>query len=349
LIVLLVFLFINWKHLTKDWLRTAETLFIAGALTVAGYVIGTPKSLLWMSFYFKRMVPAALRFASYGRVSEGQIGLIGQWGTFREAVGAFAYVLFLVAFVWFLVRFVLFKTGKLQSEQKRMDVVLILLVSIAVFDLPFLISYNYVPRFFMPFLPMFAVLAGAFVEDIGDLLKVRGYASHVKYLGTAIALLIVVSFSQVVSVTLLFTNDARIPAGEYLRTLTPGTTLEYTLYPPTMPENHFEITRNYPIYMIKYPGEVVPKGKPFRYNEGENGLYERSVDYLVIDSLTYNRFYNPEVCETNPVECDFLLRLLKGETDHSLLASFEYSLPPYLPQFSIAAVNPAVRVYKISH
>ena len=52
LIVLCVFLIVNWNRLNKDWLRTAETLFIASVLTVAGYVIGTPKSLLWMAFYF---------------------------------------------------------------------------------------------------------------------------------------------------------------------------------------------------------------------------------------------------------------------------------------------------------
>ena len=347
LIVLLVFLIVNWNRLNKDWLRTAETLFIASVLTVVGYVIGTPKSLLWMSFYFKRMIPAALRFASYGRVTEGTIGFFGQWGTFRGAVGLFSYYLFLAAFIWFLVRFILFKIGKLKAEQKRMDVVLVLLISITVFDLPFLISYNYVPRFFLPFLPMFAVLAGLFVEDIITMLKAHGYGSYVKYLWAVVALLIAISFMQVASVTLLFAKDARIPAGEYLSTLKSGTVLEYTLYPPSVPENHFEAARNYPIYMIKYPGEVVPKGKPYRYNEGREGLYERGADYFVIDSLTYNRFYSPEICDTNPVECEFFLQLLDGQTDLNLLASFEYSLPAFLPQISISAVNPTVKIYEI--
>jgi hypothetical protein len=38
---------------------------------------------------------------------------------------------------------------------------------------------------------------------------------------------------------------------------------------------------------------------------------------------------------------------LAGETDLRLLASFEYSLPPFLPQLSLAAVNPDVKVYEV--
>ena len=349
LTVFIIFLIVNWKSLTKDWLRTAETLFIASVLTVAGYVIGTPKSLLWMSFYFKRMIPAALRFASYGRVSEGTIGIYGQWGTFRAAVGTFAYYLFLITLIWFLVRFILFKIGKLQIEQKRMDAILVLLVSIMVFDLPFLISYNYVPRFFLPFLPMFAVLASLFVEDIVDILKERGYATYVRYLVITLVLLIIVSFMNVASVTFLFANDARTSAGKYLETLEPGTILEYTLYPPTIPENYFEKARNYPIYMVKYPGEVVPTGRAFEYNQGEAGLHERGVDYLIIDSFTYGRFYNPQICDTNPVECEFLVNLVEGKTDLHLLASFEYRLPAFLPQISVSSVNPDVKIYEIPH
>jgi len=347
LIVLVIFLGVNWKHLTKNWFRTAETLFIAGVLTVVGFVIGTPKALLWMSFYFKRMIPAALRFASYGRVSEGAIGFFGQWGTFRAAVGTYVYYLFLIAFIWHLVRFVLFKVRKLQVEQRRMDAIFILLVSTVIFDLPYLVSYNYVPRFFLPFLPMFAVLASLFVEDIADFLKQRGYGTSVKYLIIVMVFLIISSFMQVVSVTLLFANDARIPAGAYLEQLEPDTILEYTLYPPTVPENYFKRTRNYPIYMIKYPGETVPEGKAFAYNQGEEGLTERSVNYLVIDSATYNRFYDSSICDTNPVECEFFLQLLDGKTELRLLASFEYSLPAFLPQIPISSVNPDVKIYEV--
>jgi hypothetical protein len=346
-ILLAIFLIANWKTIFKDWLRTLETLFISAALTVAGYVVGTPKALLWMSFYFKRAIPAALRFASYGRGPDSLIGLYGQWGTFRSAVGAAAYFLFLVAFVWSAVKLTRYLLNKTPEDQDRMKVVLILLVAIVLFDLPFLISYNYVPRFFLPFLPMFAVLASLFVEDAVSFVKQRGYAVVVPFISGVVILVVAYSFLQVISVALLFANDARTPAGKFLQTLEPNTILEYTLYPPTIPENYFAKARNYPIYMIKYPGETVPDNKAYQYNQGEAGLYERNVDYLVVDSFTYIRFNDEFVCQTNPVECDFFKKLLADETNLRLLATFKYRLPPFLPQISLAAVNPDVKVYEI--
>ncbi len=347
-ILVVIYLISNWRTIFQDWLRTAETVFIAAALTVAGYAVGTPKALLWMAFYFKRMLPAALRFASYGRGPDSLIGFSGQWGTFREAVGTAVYVLFLLAFLWSAAKLFFYLTKRMPGDQSRMNVTLVLLIAIVLFDLPFLISYNYVPRFFLPFLPMFAVLASLFVEDLVAFARQRGYAFAVPYINIVISLVILVSFLQVLSVALLFANDARTQAGKFIETLKPGTVLEYTLYPPTTPENYFEKARNYPIYMIKYPGETVSTtGKAFLYNQGEAGLYERGVDYLVIDSFTYERFQDEFVCQTNPVECQFFGQLLAGQTDLRLLASFEYRLPPFLPQVSLAAVNPDVKVYEV--
>ncbi len=356
-VLLVVFLVTEWRNLRQDVLRQAETLFIAVVLTVAGFALGTPKALLWAAFYFKRMIPAALRFASYGRGPDSLIGLYGQWDVFREAVGAFVYFLFLVAFAWFALS-LLFqvvtasrrsKIENLQSpiQNPKSKIVSILLAAIVIFDLPFLMSYNYVPRFFLPFLPMFAVLAGLFVEEAVNFLRTKGYLSAVYLLVLLLVLVLAASFLRVVSVALLFANDARTPAGAFLKTLPPGTLLEFTLYPPTVPEGHFSKARNYPIYMIKYPGETVPTNKPYLYNQGENGLYERQVDYLVVDSFTYSRFSDAYVCETNPVECQFFNRLLAGQTSLRLLASFEYSLPPFLPQISLAAVNPAIKIYAV--
>jgi hypothetical protein len=99
--------------------------------------------------------------------------------------------------------------------------------------------------------------------------------------------------------------------------------------------------------MIKYPGETVPTHKSYEYNQGEAGLYQREVDYLVVDSFTYDRFDDEYICQTNPVECDFFKQLLTGETDLHLLASFEYRLPSFLPQISLATVNPDIKVYEV--
>jgi hypothetical protein len=349
-VVLVVFFLIeNWRNIRKDWLRALETFFIVTMLTIAGFVAGTPKALLWMSFYFKRMIPAALRFASYGRGPDSVIGFYGQWGTFRAAVGTWVYYLFLVAFVWFGTKLLLVRLNKVEEKDQRRKVIFTLLASIFIFNIPFWMSYNYVPRFFLPFLPMFAVLAGLFVEDAIIFVRQRDIPFVAPLITIAVVLVIASSFLNVISVTLLFANDARTPAGEFLKTLEPDTVLEYTLYPPPIPENHFARTRNYPIYLIKYPGETVPTGKAFEYNQGEAGLYERGVDYLVADSFTYARFSEETICQTNPVECEFFNGLLAGETDLRLLASFEYSLPAFLPQISLAAVNPDIKIYEVPH
>ena len=346
-VLILIFFVTNWGNLRRDLLPGIETLFIASILTVAGFVIGTPKALLWMSFYFKRMIPAALRFASYGRGPDSVIGFFGQWETFRVAVGTWVYYLFLIAFAWFVVKLILGALKKVGGNEQRQKIIVTLLASIAIFDIPFWMSYNYVPRFFLPFLPMFAVLASLFVEEVVLSVKQQGYRVAVPVISIAVILVIAYSFLHVVSVALLFANDARTPAGDFLKTLEPNTILEYTLYPPAIPEDHFARTRNYPIYTIKYPGETVPTNKAYQYNQGEAGLYERGADYLVVDSFTYVRFEDEYVCQTNPVECEFFSQLLAGETDLRLLASFEYRLPPFLPQISLAAVNPDVKVYEV--
>ena len=85
----------------------------------------------------------------------------------------------------------------------------------------------------------------------------------------------------------------------------------------------------------------MPTGGRYEYNLGEQGLLQRDTDYLVIDTLTYDRFYTKSICDTNPVECDFFKNLVAGEiVTYRLLKEFTYSLPPYLPQVGVAAVNP---------
>jgi hypothetical protein len=169
--------------------------------------------------------------------------------------------------------------------------------------------------------------------------------------GVVILLVAGVGYSmlRLVSTGLLFMNDARISASEYIEAFRGyKKTIEYTLYPPIVDKKQFYgAARNYPIYFVKYPNDIVPTGGRFEYNQGEQGLIDRNVDYFVIDSLTYSRFYTDSICHTNQVECDFFKRLLAGEiTSFRLMQGFTYSLPPYLPQLTVTAVNPEIRIYE---
>jgi len=346
-VVVLVFLMENWGTLFKNKLQNIETFTIGVGLAILGYGIGTPKFLLWMSFYLKRMVPAALRQSVYGRTPDSIAGWVAQWKVFEEGVGAAFYYLFLISLIWYgiqLVRRIAQKSVITDNKNKGISVILL---SVLIFDIPFLVAYHFQTRFFLPFVPMFSVLSGLLIEDLLDYVRKKNYKYAVSVIWGASVLIILLSFISIVSIILLFKHDARIPAGEFLKTLKPGTNIEYTLYPPQIPENYFSGARNYPIYFTKYPGDEVPTNKPYQYNLGEAGLYERDADYFVIDSFTYGRFSNDYNCESNPVECDFFKKLLAGETNLRLLGDFEYSLPPYLPQLDLAFVNPTIKVYQV--
>jgi hypothetical protein len=348
LVPLFVLVVMNWNDLRRDWLRSVETMFIGGVLSFGGFISGTPKALLWMAFYFKRVIPALQRFALYGKNSGVPIGLYGQWAVFEGAVGTFAYYLFMLCFIWFAVRLILWRFGKINLDEKQAQGIIILGVAVLIFDLPFTVSVNYVERFFIPFAPLLSILAALFVKEIIDLAKNKNWNFVPAIVITLLAVGITYSMLRLAGTALLFMNDARMPASEYIAKL-PGENkvIEYTLYPPIVDKKQFAKARNYPIYLLKYPNEVMPTGGKVEYNKGEQGLIEREVDYLVIDTFTYSRFYSDPICETNPVECDFFKKLLAGEvTTFRLVKEFTYSLPPYLPNVSVLSVNPEIRIYE---
>jgi hypothetical protein len=267
---------------------------------------------------------------------------------FEITVGTFAYYLFLLAFVWFAAKLLRKWMEKAGTDEKQSQGILILLAAVVIFDLPFLVSVNYVMRFFIPFVPFLSVLGALCVGEIIELAKPKW-----KFAPAVITLVLTVgifySMLRLVGIAMLFTHDARIPASAYISDFRGyKKTIEYTLYPPLVDKKQFYgAARNYPIYFVKYPGEKVPTGGKVTYNQGEAGLIERNVDYLVIDSFTYDRLYNDAICETNPVECDFFKRLLDGKvTTFRLMKEFHYSLPSWLPPVSVLTVNPDIKIYE---
>jgi hypothetical protein len=343
---LLVYLLTPGKPLKKNPLNVIETLFIGLVLAAAGFAIGTPKSLLWMAYYFKRAAPAIFRHASYGREPGDLVGLLGQWQVLAAALGVLTFLAFLAAILWFAIRLVLFARHKIDEDRQKMSGVLILLGVIFLSDLPIMISYNYPSRFFVPMIPLLACLAALWVEDLFRLGSRSGRA-WLSWLAVGLALLaVVLGFLRDAGVMLLFQNDARIPASAYIRTLPAGKTIEYTLYPPTVPEEYFSRKHNYPIFFPKFPGQSLPTSEHYTFNSGETGLEERQTDYLVIDSFTYDRFADQYVCQSLPGECQFFKRLRAGQANYRQIASFRYDLPAFLPNLHLPFVNPQIEVYQ---
>lgn len=348
LLPLFVLVVMNWNDLQKNRLQSLGILLIGGVLGFTGYVLGTPRAIYFLS-YLKNVIPALQRFALYGKNSGTPIGLFGQWAVFESTVGTFIYYLFLLCFIWSVARLIIWRFGRITLDGKQAQATVILVVAVVIFDLPFLVSVNYVMRFFIPFVPLLSILGALFVKDILDLAGNKNW----NFVPAIVAALLVVGISysmlRLVSTALLFVNDARIPATKYIASIRGyKTSIEYTLYPPIVNKKQFYgAARNYPIYFLKYPGEVMPTGGKVKYNQGEQGLIERDVDYLVIDTFTYERFYSDPICQTNPVECDFFKRLLAGKvTTFRLVKDFSYSLPPYLPNVSVLTVNPEIRIYE---
>ncbi len=364
----LIFLITEGKNFFQEKLHSFETLFIGFVFSFLGFASGTPKALFWMSYYFKRVIPALSHHASYGKTSESVIGFWGQWGILKNALGTSVFILFLVAFLYFLARmlkktYLFFRKvdhDAAKEEEKKQEttgnetsgLLEIIVLAIIIFDLPIMASYNYQARFFIPLMSFFSILAALFIENIQTQITQRKNKNYTLILPIILGAILFFSFLRVLSVRLLLQNDPRDIASEFIATLPKGTKLEHTMYPPELPLEHFKTEYSYPIFFIKFEGQEVPevgRGKPYKkFNEGEAGLLKRETDYFVIDSFTYARCENQAIYKTNPVECDFFKNLLAGKTSYRLIGDFTYSLPPFLPQITIAFVNPEIQIFQKS-
>jgi hypothetical protein len=318
-----------------------ETLFIAIVLAYLGFALGTPKALTWMAFFFKRMIPALLHTGNYFRQPDSVRGIVGQYEVIAEGLGILLFILYMGSLIW--VCYLIFQEYLAKPKRHNPQTVsfAVMLISLLALNLPVMISYNYPIRFFLPLMPVFAVFSAFFVEAMYQQTAYR------KVLVAVLIIVVLFSLAQSISVLLLFSNDARIAASGFLKTLPVGTSLEHTYYPPTLPTERFTREHNYPIYFRKAQNEPLPTSKRYEFNAGEAGLDDRLTDYLVIDSFTSEKFENPYVCADMQVECDFLKQLETGKSDHyTLLAEFKYELPAWLPQINVDFVNPTIRIYE---
>ena len=314
-----------WNSLPVDDEKRTPKTYPAGfgdtfywrCVTYLGYAAGTPKALLWMAFYFKRLIPALIYNANYGREPGSIKGIIGQYTVFADEIGMPMFLLFIAAFLWGSFKVLQAYRAKSNAETHRA----ILLFSIFIIDLPIMQSYNYPIRFFLPLIPLFAILSALFINDLYGLARQNGNPLYSKLVAGGLTIIIVLSFARVISVMFLFLNDSRIPASTFIATLPAGTSLEHTFYAPTIPSEHFEREHNYPIYFIKTIGGAVPTSRKYEFNAGEAGLDDRMTDYLVIDNFTSDKFNDPYICETMPAECDFFKQLETGQSDHYRLVT----------------------------
>lgn len=346
----LAFVYMEWKNLRRDLLRTAETVFISLALTVLGYGIGTPRALLSASWYFKRMIPTFLNSNTYELGPDSVIGLVGQWGTLIEVIGLPVFLLAIAAVITAAVRIVRHYRTKETEGRSSMDAVLVFLIIMLIVDLPLLVSFLRRPRYFLALVPFIMVLVALFVQWTYRWVKERQFPrTRTIQTGIVVLCVLVLGYSalRVVSIDLLFFNDARMPASEYVARLPQDAKIEYTLYPPPIDRNYFTAEKPYPIHFYKWDEErEILAEQGIEYNFGEEGIEERKPEYFIIDSFTYARLEDDYICQGHLNECEFFNRLLAGETNYELIATFEYRLPWYLPQMKPYFLNPDIRIYQ---
>jgi hypothetical protein len=270
---------------------------------------------------------------------------VGQWGHTLEGLGPGLFLLFALATIWAIFQAVRFSADKIQHQEAnrngRFYVALLLLLF--AFELPIAFSRFYPIRYMVPAFPLLAVLSAWMLNDYWRYFQ-RSGSKRGQWLIVSVTLAIIFfSALRVMSVTLLFENDGRIAAADYLKeVIAPGTRTEHTSYPPQLPRED-RIVDNYPLVVFKFAEDIAPHTGA---NEGEEGLEKRKPEYLVIDRKTSDRFEDEHVCDLNPVECRFFARLLNEDTNYKLIERFEYRVPPYLPQVRMDFVNVDVLLFE---
>lgn len=344
---LAVYLFEQRNNLHRTWLSITETLFISAALSFLGFSLGTPKALLWMSYYFKRLYSTLQWQVNYGRRPDSIRGILGQYGVLADGLGVALCLLFAAAFLWTCYQTIKAYRGESLKLGEGANTFAILLLGIITLDFPMMISYNFQLRYFLPLMPLLAVLTAFFIKDLYTYTRQTEKAVLIYMVTAGVSIVVLYSLARIASMTLLFLNDSRIPASEFLMTLPVGKSLEHTYYPPSLPAGHFGREHNYPVHFILSADDPLPTNKSYEFNQAEKGLDNRMTDYLVVDNFTADKFKDPFTCNLMQNECEFFKQLETGRSEHyQLLAEFKYTLPPYLPQIKVLFANPTIRIYE---
>jgi hypothetical protein len=287
----------SWKQIPWKEILFNNGLIAGLAMVAVGFLIGNPFALLdypafSSGFLYNYMVAP---------VYEGQTGhsFLRFFGTMMEIIGMPFFVVSAIAFLFSLAELLFAR----EEWHKRATILLCLSVLI-----PYYIQFGMFPRletrFVLPIIPLWLLISGLLWEKLQP---------HKVTLGLLLVTLVGYNLVCSLYVGRRFVGDPRLQAEFWVKENMPvGSTVEKDIYSPTwmyMPEIQVQITvmpfvtGRERLFELQFPNnEFINGTEEDRLIAEENiawfseaELTARRPDYVVVNSLYYQRFTQPGI------------------------------------------------------
>ena len=287
----------SWRQIPWKEVLFSKHLIAGLMMVVVGFLSGNPFAVLdypafSSGFLYNYMVAP---------VYEGQTGhsFLRFFGRMMEIIGVPFFILSAIGFLFSLIALLRTK----EEWEKRATVLLCLSVFV-----PYYIQFGMFPRletrFVLPLMPLWFLMSGLLWGKL---------QSHKAILGFLLVALLGYNLICSVYVGRRFLDDPRLQAETWVReNMLTGSTVEKDIYSPSwmyVPEVQAKVTLmpfvtgRERLFEVLFPGNQFINGTEedrLRAEQkiawfSEEELMKRSPDYIVIDSLYYERFIEPGI------------------------------------------------------
>lgn len=312
----------NWRRIPWKEIFFNKNLISGLAMVVVGFLVGNPFAVLdypefSSGFLYNYMVAP---------VYEGQSGhsFLRFFGRMIEIIGLPFFIVSMIAFVFALIALLSLK----EEWKKRATFLLCLSVFI-----PYYMEFGLFPRletrFVLPIMPLWFLMSGLIWE------KLQPYKT-----AFASLLTILIGYNLICSsyVGWRFLDDPRLKAEAWVeRNMQVGSTVEKDMYSPTwmyLPEVHADVTvmpfvtGRERLFEVLFPNNEFINGTEEDQQKAEHDvawfneseLYQRHPDYVVIDSLYYQRFMDSGIRrDLYPSMYEYFDSLLKDKYKYQIV------------------------------
>ncbi|MEM4346987.1 MAG: glycosyltransferase family 39 protein [Candidatus Altiarchaeota archaeon] len=255
-----------------------------------GFLIGTPFAIIDFSNFKKDVITAITDVQLYKGIRNPYPGYISHIVNLINGMGLPLFLVSIIALTYTALKLI-------RIEDNSYKYTLLFFLFIVLFYL-IVGKWNFAPmRYTVPLLPFIAILNGKFFYDMLKFKK--------KITIFVLAFIIPYSFCYTISADILFINDSRYLATEWIeRNIDKNSTIELYYYNPNIPEN---IT----VFQPKNNGSI---------EDFISGLESRKSDYIILSSLYYERY----LVDTNafPERTKYFSDLINERKNYRIVAKF---------------------------